>query len=526
MPTGSGKTVVFSSLYKSLKSRLSGQMLVIAHREELIDQSIDKLRSVNPTLRVDKEMAEHQADPTADIVVASVATLGRKNTKRVEKFDWNNFDKLIVDESHHSCATSYKNVFEIFGSHAEGTHKLLLGVTATPQRSDGRALAEIYESVSYVYGIRQAIEDGWLSDLKGYCVSTDTDISDVKTTGGDFARSELADKVNNPQRNHRIVRSWQELGQARKTIVFAADIQHAKDLALAFNAAGISAKAIWGDDPDRAEKLGGHRAGQFQVLVNVAIALEGYDDPGISCVILAKPTQSSVVLQQAVGRGLRIFEGKQDCIVIDVVDVSKSHSLVTLPTLMGLSASLNLKGASLVSAVKKIEEMQEKYPQADFNDLKSFDKIGDFIKQIDLFNIRFPKEVEENSELTWYRTSGGGYRINVPKDKGAGGGGHVSIYQNMLDQWEIEGSIDGGTFRGTGKKMENAFKVCDEQIRKRAPHVLNILSRTATWHGKKATKPQLKILKQLFPFRQFPDSLTAGQASKIIGERFARKAKQ
>src|SRR5580692_11133127 len=173
MATGTGKTVVFSKLYERLKSRLPGQQIVLAHREELIAQALKKLREVNPSLKIDEERAEVRADASsADIIVASVASLGRKGTKRVERYNWAQIDKLIVDEAHHSSADSYRNIFDLFGTHRAESSKLLLGVTATPQRSDGKALAEIYEKIVYVYSMRQAIEDGWLVDVRGFRVNT------------------------------------------------------------------------------------------------------------------------------------------------------------------------------------------------------------------------------------------------------------------------------------------------------------------------------------------------------------------
>ena len=552
LATGTGKTIVFSKLYEKMKSRLPGQMLVLAHTEELVWQNYTKMCEINPTAKIEVEMAGNKADPsTADIIMASVPTLGRKGTSRVDKYNWEKIDKLVIDEAHHAPADSYRRIIDLCGCMEERYNGLLLGVTATPQRSDGKALAEIFEKVAYIYSIRQAIKDGWLVDVKGYCVKTDTDITDVSKTGGDFAKGELEDRVNNPTRNSLVVQAYKRLALGRPTVAFCVGIDHAKKLAEAFNEAGVMAEAIWGDDPDRAEKLAKHRAGGYTVLCNCGVLVEGYDDWRISCVLLARPTQSGVLFTQMVGRGTRLQEGtgnllkylkpegiglmtdplgsigiKSDCIVIDVVDVARNNTLVTLPTLMGLSNGLDLKGKSLVYAVEKIEELQEKYPSADFNKLSSLDDIDKYISTLNMFEVRFPAEVEANSELTWFRTSGGGYRIHIPKDKGAGNGGHVSIFQNMLDQWEIDGFIDNKRFHGTGTQMENAFKACDEQIRKRAPYVLNIISRKAKWHGKKATENQLKMLRQLFPYRQIPDSITAGEASKVIGERLARKAKR
>jgi ATP-dependent helicase IRC3 len=542
LATGTGKTIVFSKLYEKLKSRLPGQMVVLAHTEELVDQNLEKMQRVNPDIKVDKEMAEHKADPsTADVIMASVATLGRKGTKRVDAYDWERVDKLVIDEAHHSPADSYKRVIDLV-IRPEWKHKLLLGVTATPQRSDGKALAELYEKVAYVYSIRQAIEDGWLVDIRGYRVRTDVDLSGVEKSKGDFAQDQLAAVVNTPERNRRIVRAWQQLGEGRSTVAFCAGIDHAKALAEEFVRNGIEAAAVWGDDPDRAEKLKMHREGNITILCNCGVLVEGYDDWRIGCIILARPTQSCVLFTQMVGRVTRLQEGigclrglvgtpewlatiKQDGIVIDVVDNSVKHTLVTLPTLMGLTNGIDLKGKSLVGAIQKIEELQEQYPSLDFKKLEDLDQIKQFIEQANFFEVRFPEEVEANSDLTWYRAAAGGYRLNIPKNKGAGAGGYVRIFQNMLDQWEIEGLIDKKKFHGVGSQMENAFKVCDEQIRKRVPDVLTIISRKATWHGKKATKPQLALLKRFYPYKKIPADLTAGEASRKIGEYIARKAK-
>ena len=540
--TGTGKTVMFSQLYERLKSRLPGQMLVLAHREELIDQNIAKLRIVNPTLRIDKEMAAHKADPSqADVIVASVATLGRKGTKRVEKYNWERIDKTVVDEAHHSTADSYRNIFALTRSLEPTSQGLLLGVTATPQRSDGKALAEIYERVVFVYSIRDAISDGWLVDVRGFRVRTDTDLSGVEKSRGDFAADQLADAVNTPERNRRVVKAWLDRGEGRQTVAFCAGIKHAQDLAQAFRDNGIAADAVWGDDQERAAKLQAHRDSEITVLCNCGVLVEGYDDWRIGCVLLARPTQSAVLFTQMVGRGTRLQEGlgnlktgcmpapatysdgiKRDCIVIDVVDNSSKHSLITLPTLMGLPGTLDLKGKSMVGSVEQIEAAQIEHPSVDFSKLEEIDKLSQFIKQINMFEVRFPAEVEENSELTWYRAAGGGYRIAIPK---AAGGGYAKIAQNMLDKWEIEGTLSGRSFRGVGDKMENAFKKCDELIRERCPEILNIISRKATWHGKKASPQQLTLLKRLFKGRVFPDGMTKGSASRLIGERLAQKAK-
>ena len=352
---------------------------------------------------------------------------------------------------------------------------------------------------------------------------TDVDLSGVEKSRGDFAQDQLANAVNTPERNRRIVDAWLAKAESRQTVAFCAGIKHAQDLAAAFREKGVEAEAVWGDDKERSEKLARHRAKETTVICNCGVLVEGYDDPGIACVLLARPTQRGTLFTQMVGRGTRLNEGKTDLVVLDVVDVSSKHSLITLPTLMGLPGTLDLGGKGMVAAVEAIEAAQAEHPSVDFTKLDLLTNLNQFIEQVNMFEVRFPAEVEENSELTWYRATGGGYCINIPKDKGAGAGGKIRIWQNMLDKWEIEGKLAGKTFRGTGDKMENAFKRCDELIRERVPNILNIISRKATWHGKKASPQQMTLLRRLYKGRQFPE-LTKGQASRLIGERLARKA--
>lgn len=545
--TGSGKTIIVSKLYESIKTRLPGKMLFLAHREELVDQAIDKLRIVNPDIKVDKEMAGHRADPVfADVIVASVATLGRKNTKRIEDYNWNTFDKIVIDEAHHTPAQSYKNILCAADVFHPNSPKLLLGITATPQRSDGKALADIYQKIVYVYSLRQAIEDGWLVDVRGLQLTTATNLNEVKQSAGDFQREDLSRAVNTPERNKRIVEVWQERGENRQTLAFTVDIDHAQKLALAFNEAGIKAEAVWGDDKDRAQKLQDFRDGKIKMLCNCAVLTEGYDDWHIACVLLARPTMSAVLFSQMIGRGTRLQEGtgnlkaikftdpgwsnpvtKKDCLIIDVVDNCSKHSLVTLPSLMGLPGAFNLQGTSLVSAIHAIEAAQSKHSNIDFTKLKDITKLNEFIQSVNLFDVRFPEEVETNSDLMWFKATTGGYRLTVPRSKlDNAKPGQVSIFQNMLGQWELVGCIENNPFHGIRSTMEEAFKVADEQIRNRTDFMrMNLMRRHAEWHGKAATPGQFALLHKFFPWKTFPNDLTRGQASKLIDERLSKVKK-
>jgi ATP-dependent helicase IRC3 len=534
MATGTGKTVVFSQLPTRLKDVLPGQQLILAHREELIDQAIDKMRTINPELRVDKEMANHKADPSiADCVVASVATLGRAGSSRMAHYNWVNFDKFVADEAHHSIAPSYLNIFEGAGLMQPGDKRLLLGVTATPQRGDGKALAQLYQKITFTYSMRQAIEDGWLVEPCGIVVKTKTSLDGIKTVAGDYATEQLADTVNTPQRNQMIVKAWQDNATGRQTIAFTVNIQHALDLAAMFREYGIKAEAIWGDDPDRAEKLIRHKAGEITILTNCGVLTEGYDDWRIGCVILARPTKSSVLFTQMVGRGTRIEPGignlieyrkvfdiptKVDCLIIDVVDSSSRHSLITLPTLMGLSAYLDLHGGGVVKAVRKLEDAQRQFPHIDFNSLVDLADLETHIQKVNLFDIKFAPEVEASSELSWYPAPTGGYVLLLPnKDT-------IRIQQNMLDKFEISGIIRGQRYRGERDTIEAAFTAADTVIQNTCQDALKVLRREESWHGQQATSAQLKLLTKFFKGKPLPLDLTKGKASRLISSYYAGKA--
>lgn len=515
MATGCGKTVVFSHLPSKLADILPGQTMVLAHREELIDQAVDKLRHWNPSLRIDKEMAEHFADPSADVIVSSVATLGRTGSKRIERFNWDNITKVVCDEAHHSTASTYMNVFQTAGVLNPENKKLLLGVTATPRRGDGQALAEVYQKIVYNYPMRSAIEDGWLVDVRGMRVKTRDSLDEIRTLHGDLAQNELATTVNNPVRNRLVVNAWLDNAANRQTVVFSVDIQHAQALAAAFEESGIKAAAVWGNDPLRADKLKAHRNRQLTVLVNCNVLTEGYDDWGIGCIVLAKPTKSSSLFTQMVGRGTRLEEGtgnlleainagvnlqKTDCLVIDIVDNSSRHSLVTLPTLLGLNTDLDLKGKSALQSAKAIEEAQEANPHINFAELKDITGLKAFVENVNMFDTKWPVEVVGNSKLRWLPMQGGGYRLLLPDHE------DLRIRKNLLDKYELSATINKQKFAGVRDSLESAFTAMDELVvGKVGPITMRSLLREEPWQEAVASDPQKRLLRKF----------TAGRKTKF-----------
>lgn len=533
LATGTGKTVIFSNLFKKLNLKKGvHQILVLAHRDELIDQACDKMKFWNPDLKVEIEMAEKYASLDSDVIIASVATLGRFGSARIDRFDWSKIAVIVCDEAHHSVASTYMNIFSKAGLLDNKSDRLLLGVTATPNRGDGQALAKLYDKIVFTYTMRQAIEDGWLCDMRGIRLNTRNKLDNIKMVGGDFNQGDLAKEVNNPVRNQQIVKAWRDNALGRQTVVFCVDIQHAKDLAETFRTAGISAQAVWGDDPDRAEKLQDHKNGDITVLTNCGVLTEGYDDWRISCIVMARPTKSQALFQQMAGRGTRLEEGignlkewlaagkqtaKKDCLLIDVVDVSNKHSLVTLPSLLGMNAKMDLKGKSVIGAVKKLEELQQKRPDLDFNQITDLDKVDARVEAINLWEVKFEPEVIENSELSWHKAYDGSLVLLLPNKE------RVSIKQNLLDQWEINAVINGKKFKGVRNNVEEAFIAADGLVSKVASDSLKILRRKEEWHDEPMTEPQANLLRKWYKNRPLPQNMTKGQAAKLISQFIAGK---
>jgi ATP-dependent helicase IRC3 len=329
-----------------------------------------------------------------------VQTIGRKGSTRLAQFEPMDFDMLVIDEAHHATATSYQNVIKHF---SRNPSLLLLGTTATPNRADGEGLNQAFEEIVDDKDILFGINGGWLADLRGIRIQTGSNLDGVHKVAGDFDLGELACEVNAPARNDLIVREWMKHAQSRKTVAFCVDVAHTKALALAFKSYGILAEAVWGDDPLRDQKLADHRAGSLTVLTNCGILTEGYDDPGIGCIIMARPTGSEGLYTQILGRGTRIPEGvcnlitarragipiiKDDCVVLDFVDATARHSLVSLASLFGMPKA-DLKGRKITEVIAQIAAVKKANPYLDISKIEDASKISGYAQAVDLFKVSY-----------------------------------------------------------------------------------------------------------------------------------------
>jgi superfamily II DNA or RNA helicase len=356
-PTGTGKTVTFAHVINRMPA---GRALVLAHREELIFQAADKIEAVTGA-KPDIEMAEMRADHAmfgkARVVVSSIQTqcAGRNGDTRMKRFDPREFALLVVDEAHHATAPTYRRVLEHYGQNPD---LKILGCTATPDRHDEEALGQVFDSVAFDYELLDAIHDGWLVPIQQRSVVVDgLDYSSVRTTAGDLNGADLARVMEYEETLHGIAAPTMDLAAGRKTLVFAASVAHAERLCEIFNRHRTDcARFVTGTTPkdDRRAMLADYAAGKFQMLVNVGVATEGFDEPGIACVVMARPTKSRALYAQMAGRGTRPLPGLVDglpeadarraaitasakpaCEIVDFVGNSGRHKLITTADILG-----------------------------------------------------------------------------------------------------------------------------------------------------------------------------------------------
>ena len=336
LPTGVGKTI----MVMSLGQRLGVPMLFLVHRKEQIGQTIRAAGRAWPdavVASIEDGTSPHWDVPRLDsgrrpdLVVAMVQTLAN----RIQSIAPDRFGIVVVDECHHSPAAQWMRVIRHF------TPGFLLGITATPQRHDGRGLAEQYgREPLYSYPLFRAIEDGFLVPLKIHPVQTATDLDQVASGGEDFVAPQLARAVDTVNRNKLVVEAYRKHGENRLAVCFAVDIPHARHLTQAFLDAGVPAGCVTGSSTpagkrERTEVLAALAAGTIRVVCNVEVLTEAFDLPALSCILWARPTESRAFLIQGVGRGLRLAPGKKDCLVLDFVDVSSKHKLVSPLDLLG-----------------------------------------------------------------------------------------------------------------------------------------------------------------------------------------------
>ena len=317
MPTGAGKTILFALIAKRFHDKRNERTLILAHREELIEQAASKIFAATG-IQPEIEKAERRASFDAKIVVASVQTL---QGQRLARWAQNHFGLVVCDEAHHVLADSWMRTLAHFDGYAR-----VLGVTATPGRSDKRKLGSYFQNISYEIGLLDLIKQGYLSPIVIRTLPLQIDLGEVKLTSGDYDANQLAEAIEPTLR--QVVAQIKRVAAKRKILVFLPLIKTSKLFAEICNQEGITAAHVDGEMKDRKSVLQAFHRNEFQVLVNALLLTEGYDQPDIDCVVMLRPTKSSGLYSQAVGRGTRISEGKENLLLLDFLWLHEKHNLV------------------------------------------------------------------------------------------------------------------------------------------------------------------------------------------------------
>jgi ATP-dependent helicase IRC3 len=497
LPTGAGKTVIFSEL-----ARLANkQVLVLAHREELLAQAVDKLsRALTGTRVVGLERGAARAPADAKVLVASLRSLHPDRIGSV--LAGRDLGLIIYDECHHAPADDNQRVLRVIGAFEPDWPGTLVGFTATTMRGDGKGLDSVFEELVYAKTLPELIDAGYLAPLKGFRVATEADLTRLSSTGSDFDDGELAEAVDIQERNALVARSIQELARDRRTIAFCVTVNHARNLSKALNHLGVPAGLVHGEMSagDRARALAEFREGKTRVLANVAVLTEGFDDPGVSCIAMARPTRSEGLYAQCVGRGTRLFDGKQDCLILDFVDVSEL-SLCTLPSLFGCPRNLDLRGEDASDAAKAWQQILLDYPELDLEaGALTLREIQDRAEAFNPLTLQVHHDVRAISRNAWFSLGRHGVGLLFARAREvicavtvlAQGFGTRSRerrgkrWQVALDHQEIE----------RFSTLEEAVQAVDYEIVRRGPAAEASALDAAAW---RYTPPSAELLRQIRP---------------------------
>lgn len=481
LPTGSGKTVIFSYLAARHVERHGTPVLILVHREELVAQTLGKLAMVAPELNTGVVKASRN-ETDADVIVGSVQTL--RNVRRLDQMP--RMGLMIVDECDLAAAAGYQLVMSWFDCPA-------VGFTATMIRGDGKDLGETWTLPAvFQMDILDMIPD-YLVDVVGQQITVDgLNLEQVAMRGRDFAPMSLGDALRTPEATQMITDAYTRHAPDMPGIIFSPDVATTMDRTEGFRRAGYEVAPVWGEmDPAlRRNVLRDYEAGNIQILANCMVLTRGFDSPRAQCGVMDRPTTNPGLYAQMVGRILRPYPGKTRALVLDVVGVSSRFSLAGLEDLTGRRLSDVEPGESLLEAVHR--ERTARNP-----------KLADYVvntREVDLFH---------RSKIGWLETHAGVWFLDVPRgliflwpdrdEPGLYRVGSVPSYPDARPTWHVEGAT-------IEYAMVWAEALADEHLRDLSTTAMDpygeqagffSISRTAGWRRRPATPLQIDLAQKL-----------------------------
>lgn len=507
LPTGAGKTVVFSHLAKRHRdANPNSRILILAHTDELVTQAFNKIRSVAPHLRAGIVKAGRN-EVTADVIVASVQTL--RSEKRRDRIK--GVGLVIVDECHHATSPTYRAVLEHFGAYTDGCPVRIAGFTATLARGDNAKLSDVWQEVSYRKDLVFMIRRGYLLDVRGKRIEVpDLDLSGVRKTRGDYSEGDLGEAISASMAPEVVAKSYVEHASDRSGLVFTPTVATAYLMAEHLNMLGIRTDTVHGAlaTNDRRDIIRRFETGELQVITNCMALTEGFDSPRASAVVIARPTRSAPLYQQMVGRGLRLYPGQTEALVLDVVGASKAHDLRSLVDLTTRRAVDDCDDCSLME-MEEVAERREREVIEHFGPVEA---------------VEFDPLVRA-SKRTWLTTAAGTYFLSAGEDAYV----FLCASEAAPGAWDVAWcaktgkTVDGkqgGFTEHVGVGMDYALAWGEEVAEDMGGMAMNTYtSKAASWRRKSASENQIRFISRLG--LAIPAQLSAGEASVLIDSHLA-----
>lgn len=492
LATGLGKTMIFSHI------RRRGRVLILSHREELVHQ---------PEKYYDCSFGVERAEETSngeEVVSASVQTL----IHRLNKFKPDDFDMIITDEAHHAVAPSYQKIYSYFKP------RIHIGFTATPNRADNTKLGKVFSKVIFDKDIKWGIKNKYLTDIECMRVNIGYDLSKVKVRMGDFVQDQLERAVDIEKSNSAIADAYRN-NAIGPTLIFAASVSHAYNIANKIP----KAEVVTGETKNRAEILENFAKGKIPVLVNCMVLTEGTDLPMVRTIMMCRPTKNASLYVQMVGRGLRLYPGKQQLRLIDCTGVS-DLKICTAPVLFGLDENKvnKIKGKDSIM----ITEMEGLARKAESDEL---------MEDIDSWkmNIKIIKLFEEQEG---YDTHDVNYTVCPNKDMicSLGGGVMVSIAAEDLTGHTTLRFTQYGKELKTYRDitMQEAFDQAYESLKNSYAQNINLwdIAKVQDWGSQPATQKQKGFIHSLYTNEELKkinmNGMTKYQAGCLINRAHER----
>jgi hypothetical protein len=486
LATGMGKTVIFANIPREKHCNT----LILSHRQELVHQPVKYF-----DCRVGIELGSSRAFQEP-VISASVQTMVR----RLHHYPVNHFHTIIVDEAHHAASPTYRTILDHF------TPQRLLGFTATPNRADGQGLEKVFDEIIFRKDLKWGIENGYLSPIWCKRVNIGYDLRGVAVRMGDYSAKDLDRVVNVDKCNEAIAEVVRDLAEL-PCLIFAVDVNHAQ--AIAERIPG--AVALSAESKDRNEVVEAYKRGEIKVLVNCALFTEGTDLPNTRTVIIARPTKSVGLYTQMVGRGTRLADGKDHCLLIDCVGVS-NMPLCTAPTLLGLD----------------LDNVAEKYRNEIEGDLledipavveRNSDTPESWINNVRVVNLWAKAQGYTLHDVNYQRRADGSLTLRLPKENSRKGALLTITAPDLCGEVTLSTSGGYSETMAAQDAYDMAFQVLRAQFYDCRP--LWSLSSAKRWGAAPANEKQVRYIHQLAKRKKVDvsgvmENLTKLQATSLI----------